>query len=55
MEADATHVKVNKEDDLSLYQQLRLLGKGGCAQVYLAKNIQSGRYVNTNLEFFCQK
>jgi len=34
----------NCEDDIGAYDQLRLLGKGGCAQVFLVKNKHNGRY-----------
>ena len=33
------------ESALFTYEQLRLLGKGGCAQVFLAKNKNTGKYV----------
>jgi len=32
------------ESDSSSYEQLRLLGKGGCAQVFLVKNKQNAKY-----------
>ena len=31
------------ESDTSSYEQLRLLGKGGCAQVFLVKNKQNAK------------
>lgn len=35
---------MNLNEGTSSYEQLRLLGKGGCAQVFLVKNKQNGKY-----------
>ena len=48
---DLSNIEISKQD-ASLYEQLRLLGKGGCAQVFLVKNKETGKYV-TNFQLFC--
>lgn len=43
-EEDSTTALTQQEDASLLYEQLRLLGKGGCAQVFLVKSKMSGKY-----------